>query len=131
MDARFDEDRFTYCPDGIKSVATAGSATAIDYKITRSSMWISGGQIVYRDASFGDYLTFQVVDKDNVLGFGNDVVLNTFVTKWYLDPSHTSMIVTSQYAAELKYSGLYLRAIYTSVGETDVDVCINYDLHHF
>lgn len=131
MESQFLEDRYTYCPDAVKAVVTAGTDTNIDFKLTRTNLWISGGQIVYQNVCFGDYVKFQVVDKDNVLGYGENFVLNTFVNKWYLDPGKTSQVIASTYAAELKLSGIYLRAIYHSVGEIDVDVCINYDLHHF
>jgi hypothetical protein len=130
MESFFMEDRFTYCPDGIKTTVPFGTEFNIDFKIDRSNMWITGGQIIYQNSCFGDYVQFQVIDKDNTLGYGENVVLRTFVTKWYLDPGKSSQVISPTYAAEL-FPNIYLRAIYTSTGTTDVSVCINYDLHHF
>jgi len=108
--------------------ATAGTTTTNDMQITDDHL-IDGATLVCIAATIGDKITMQVVDKDNVMGFGANTVLGQYVTDWYINPNESKQLdFQSMYPAKI-YSGLYLRMLYTSVGATNVDVIVNYRLH--
>jgi len=67
-------------------------------------------------SAVGDKITFQVVDVDNILGYGAGLVLDEFGTDWFVMPGSTETI--RLYKAKL-VTNLYLRVKYTSVGTTD------------
>lgn len=109
--------------------AVNSTTTQHDYLVTDDHI-IDGSEIsVIGDPALGDYLIAQVVDKDNVLGYGVNVTLNTFIPKWYVVPGIIKQINSeSKYPAKI-YSGLYLRIKYVSVGLVNVDVVVNLKLH--
>ena len=123
-------NKFDYSEDGMTGTATKNTTTDLDFKITGASEYVQGGQILFQNAAWGDYITAQVVDVDNVLGYGAGTVLNTYIKKRYIHPD------LKKSELEVPYAGLvpqntYLRIKYTSVGtSTDVDVAVNYSLHH-
>lgn len=114
---------------GCKFTATKNSTTSYDMLISDDHL-ADGASVFVLNAAIGDKLTLQVIDIDNVLGYGANVVLGQYVTDWYINPSASSQgEFTSMYPAKI-LAGLYLRKIYTSVGtETDPTVVINYKLH--
>lgn len=105
------------------------TVTNCDALITDDSI-IDGGRVIAAGVAQGDYVACQVVDKDNVLGYGAGAVLNQFVTQWYLAPgAAVAWDFTATYPAKL-YAGLYVRVIYTSVGTVDdVWMAVNLKLH--
>ena len=106
----------------------AGTTVSIDFKIIDDS-FISGGILLTKNAAFGDKASFQVVDVDNIIGYGNNVVLGQYITNWYMrSDSEMQINENMPYPAKIM-SGLYLRIIYTSIGQTDVDIAIIYKLH--
>jgi hypothetical protein len=113
---------------GNKFTASKNSTTTNDFLISDDNL-VDGAVLTVLDAVSGDHVTFQVIDKDNVLGYGVNVVLGQYVTNWYMDPqSSKQMDLSSSYPAKI-FGGLYLRTIYVSVGE-DVDptVIVNFKL---
>lgn len=114
---------------GYRGSATAGSTSNIDFAVGAEDRYINGLNLMLVNHAEADTLLFQVVDKDNVLGFGAGAVLKQFGTTWNVD--HT---VCNQgrelfnYVARL-YAGLYLRIVYTSTGATDVTIKCNFILH--
>lgn len=113
---------------GVTGAAVAGTSTNIDYILT-NDMLITGAQVLSNISTFGDSLTFQLVDVNNVLGYGANLVLNQFVTNWQLrSDSQEQIHLNCNYPAKI-ISGLCLRLIYTSVGSANVMVAINYELH--
>lgn len=122
-------NKFDYTEHAINGTATKTTTTNIDLKITTEKTWINGGAILYKNAAWGDYITAQVVDKDNVLGYGSNVVLAEYITKRYIHPDEHYDEIELPYAGEIPQN-TYLRIKYTSVGtSTDVDVAANYFLH--
>jgi hypothetical protein len=108
--------------------ATAGNVTNNDMLISDDHL-IDGATLICINAAIGDKMTMQVVDKDNVMGYGANVVLGQYVTDWYVNPNESKQLdFQSAYPAKI-YTGLYLRLIYTSTGSTNVDVIVNYRLH--
>lgn len=113
---------------GILGTALAGQTTALDLAIT-DDVFIVGGCLLASGATFGDYVRFQVVDKDNILGYGANLVLGQYINSWYLrSDSQLQINETMVYPAKVR-AGLYLRAIYVSTGGSDVPFAINYRLH--
>jgi hypothetical protein len=120
---------FDYAEDAIKVTATKTSTTDHDFKVTGSATWLTGGEIIYKNAVWGDYIEAQVIDIDNVLGLGVNTVLKQYITKKYLHPDLKRIDLTLDYAGKIPQN-TYLRLKYHSVGTTnDVDFCINYHLH--
>lgn len=113
---------------GFKFTATANSVSTGDFKILNDSL-IDGGVVFAKNTAMGDKVTLQVVDVDNVMGYGANVVLGQYVTNWYINPDSTFQVdFKSAYPAKI-FTGLYLRVLYTSVGNNNVDFIINYRLH--
>lgn len=120
---------FNYSETGVTGTVTKNSITNIDLKVTESHIYLNGGRILYENAVFGDYLTFQVVDIDNVLGYGANTVLAEFIHKRYIDPNSTQDSMYVPYAAFIPQN-TYVRLKYTSIGtSTDVNVAVNYFFH--
>lgn len=59
--------------------------------------------------SLGDLITFQIIDIDNVLGYGPNVVLDEFGKDYYAIPGELHEV--DEFKANL-YPGLYIRVIY-------------------
>ncbi len=113
---------------GIEVIATANSTTNHDLKLT-DDMLIDGAKFHAIGAALGDKVTFQVIDIDNVLGYGENTVLGEYVTDWYINPNITEQLdFRSEYPAKVQ-ANLYLRIIYPSTGQTNVDIIVNYYLH--
>ena len=89
----------------------ADSTKSIDYKITEER-YINGGKLIVKNMGDDDKITFQVVDKDNIIGLGANVVLDEFIKDFYL-PINESLNVQLDYPAKI-IAGLYLRLIYTN-----------------
>jgi hypothetical protein len=113
---------------GILFTATAGTTTTSDLLVSDDSL-IDGAKLIVIGATIGDKGTLQVIDKDNVLGYGANTVLGQYVTDWYMNPNDSNQLDSkSAYPAKI-FGGLYLRMIYTSVGPSDVNIILNYKLH--
>lgn len=111
--------------------ATAGQSTTSDWKITQESYsgqnvpcFMDGADYSCENAAYGDSIKFQVVDVDNLLGYGAGVVLDQFADI-YVMPGANSI---KEYAAALP-AGLYVRMIYNSTGATNVNVICNLHRH--
>lgn len=103
--------------------------TINDYVITDDCL-LDGANLHTINANLGDKITAQVIDKDNIFGYGHNVVLGQYVTDWFINPMRTEQLdYTSRYPAKI-FAGLYLRIIYTSTSNSvPVDVIVNYKLH--
>lgn len=98
--------------DGIFGTAAANTTTNFDYQMG-SSWALYGFSLIQNGGTFGDYVTIKVVDKDNVLGFGANLVVATIITKGYIDPQTTRVVTESEYARTIP-AGLYIRIAYTN-----------------
>lgn len=113
---------------GVTGVANSGTTTNVDYQLTDDTL-LTGAQVLTSTSVFGDSITFQVVDVNNILGYGANVVLKQFITNWQLrSDSQEQIDLHVNYPAKLK-AGLYLRLVYSSTGGSNVNVAINYALH--
>lgn len=127
----FAEPIVSFSGDSISGTVTAGQTVNIDYPLTSAKFpagaYLDGGFLISSGAAYGDHFSAQVVDVDNILGYGAGFVVNTYIIQWYIDPARR-MEVKTNYAA-LIIPGLYLRIVYTSTGTQNVWVGVNYQLH--
>lgn len=79
------------------------------------SYFMTGGVV-------GDKVTLQIIDKDNVLGYGANVVLDEFSKDFYVAPDTPQTI--REFQANL-YAGLYVRVIYTNTSANQADFTMN------
>lgn len=124
---KFDKAALNFSAIGVAGSANSGTSTTIDYKLT-DDMLLTGSQVLTNGTAFGDSLSFQIIDIDGILTPAG-TVLGQFVTNWQLRTDSQEQIkIEINYPAKI-YSGLYLRLIYNSTGNSDVLVSINYFLH--
>jgi len=113
---------------GIKSTVTAGQTINIEHKITEER-WINGVRLILKNHSEDDYIDFEIVDVDNIFGYGAGTVLDRFGEDWQIDDTRSLQgDVIVPYPAKL-YTNLYIRIKYHSTGQTDVKVKANFYLH--
>lgn len=113
---------------GVNFTAAAGIETINDFLIADDHL-IDGAILTAIGSSLGDFVTCQVIDKNNVIGYGLNVVLGQYVTNWYMNPSLSRQIdFNSNYPAKI-FGGLFLRIKYQSVGMAPVPITCNYFLH--
>jgi len=118
--------RFT---GGLSGIAVKTTTTNIDYKLTEER-WINGIRLILEKHVDGDKVDFQVVDVDNILGYGAGFLLDEFGKDWWVDSQLcTQPDVIVSYPARI-LANLYLRIKYHSVGTVDdVQVRANLFLH--
>lgn len=114
---------------GQKFDLSANTANNCDFLV--SDDYILDGIIIDTlNHSLGDKISLQVIDKDNVMGYGSNVILKQFATDIYMTPGLTRQVDhQSVYPAKV-FAGLYVRIIYTSVHEsTAPTILVRYNLH--
>ena len=118
---------------GYKYAAQAGVQNIFDELVTKQ-IYIQGGKYKVIGATDGDYAEFAVVDKNDVLGLfalyglvvGQDVLeLYKYIRTYYMLDANDSGEFKFESAARI-YQGLFLRAIYMSVGATPVKMGVTY-----
>lgn len=119
-------ENFRFRGVSFSGLATAGQNTNIDFQLT-AERYMNGGKLILEGNNIDDKICFQVIDKDNVLGYGANVVLDEFIKDFFL-PQSAPLEINLPYTARL-YNGLYLRLIYKSAGNSDVKVKCNLYLH--
>ena len=122
----FRNDQFTYHGDAVTANAVAGQTTDIDFKVTENNLVLTGADILVQ-ANLGDYIATQVVDKDNVLGYGAGLVLDHYIHKRFIKNGD---VVSAGYCSGIIPQGVYMRVKYTNTGAQDLPVFINWHLHH-
>lgn len=118
---------------------TASQNKVIDFLISEER-YVTGGEIIFKDAKEGDYISAEVYDKDNVIPEAyraalceNHPTVAKYVIKKWLKPTESGkydsfMIDTYPLNAKIS-AGLYLRVTYHSSAETgDRKIAINYHL---
>lgn len=122
---------FMFGGDSILATVTKNSTTNVDFLIPGSAgtfKYVNGAIVFTKDAVFGDYASAVIIDKNNILGYGLNTILATYITRWYINPGSEFSIETP-YAGKL-LAGLFIRLAYTSVGlTTDPTMAVNYRLH--
>jgi hypothetical protein len=120
---------FRFRGHGMAGTATKNTTSNIDFKILEER-YLNGCMLILKNHVFGDKLKFQVVDVDNIVGYGAGTVLDEFGTDWYVsEDSQDQGMITIPYPAKI-IAGLYIRIVYISVGtENDVQLKCNLFLH--
>lgn len=103
--------------------ATAGQTTDLDYQMqqlawqgTNKKSYFDGVEYYAEDAVIGDYVKFQVVDKDGLV-YPAGTLLEEFGDTWYVVPNSPVGIRLFKSAI---VPGMYIRIKYTSTGGTNV-----------
>lgn len=117
---------FRFRGASFKGICDYDVITDIDYQIAEER-WIDGGSAIIDNIGDEDQITFQVVDKDNVLGLGAGVVLDEFIKDYYV-PKDGKLEVSLAYPARI-VEGLYLRLKYKSTHEHGCVLKCNLRLH--
>jgi hypothetical protein len=121
-----DAGGFRFRGTSFKDTVSANTTKDIDFKIEQER-WINGGRALIDNIGEDDRVTFQVVDKDNVLGFGAGVVLDEFISGYYI-PTDGNLEVRLAYPARI-IAGLYIRLKYTSTHASGCTLKCNLYLH--
>lgn len=95
------------CQGIINTIVTVNTATNIDFTLTDDEIIAGGHVFLVKDATWGDYVDFQIVHPTNG-------VLIQFITNWPINPDvKQQQIPISNYPAKI-ITGLILRIIYHS-----------------
>jgi hypothetical protein len=117
----FDKSKMNKDAQGFFFTATAGQETTNNQAVTNDYLMTGGAVLLVKGGAWGDKVTFQVVHP--IAG-----VVGQFLTNWPINPDSTlQSLPPANYPAKI-FAGLTLRAVYTSVGESDVKVAIGYNL---
>lgn len=113
---------------GISGTAAPFTTSNVDYKVTEAR-YINGCHLILKNHVWDDSLKFQIVDVDNVLGYGAGAVLDEFGTTWkFADDKQDQGLFKIEYPAKI-LANLYIRIAYTSVGAVPVNIHCNLFLH--
>lgn len=124
-----DADKAKYKLQGFKGTASINSTTNIDWKLPEER-WISGGILLAQGTHWGDKLCLQIIDKDNVLGFGTNFVLDEYVTDFYMVTDSEFQIQMEAPYVALIPANVYIRIVYTNTSVLDpVEVAFNLVTH--
>ena len=105
-------DNITIAPFGVLFDAPANVTTTYDYKLT-DTYSLKGGILFAPTGNIGDSISIEIVDVDNITGYGANTVLASYVTNWYVISAPLS-------------AGLYFRFIYVNTSaSTDTKVIVN------
>lgn len=113
---------------GFSGVATGSTTTDIDFMFPEER-WLTGGQIVVNAGHWGDTATIQVVDKDNVMGYGANLVLREFVKDFIISTDSNSQISINVSYVSLIPAGIYIRIKYTNSNAADCSIGCNLFTH--
>lgn len=94
------------------------------------TMTLRGGCFFSPNAAMGDYISLQIVDKDNVLGMGaspgNPLIVAEYIMKWCVMPGVPNEIEDVSISQALP-QGLYIRVNYTSTSPSvDPQIVMNF-----
>ena len=92
------------------SAALSTGSNNVDQVIT-AARFINGAEVWSDDPAYGNSITFQVVDVDNVLGYGAGTVIEEFGTTWQMHPGCITKAFPG-YIASVP-AGLYVRMVVT------------------
>lgn len=113
---------------GVEFPCLSGQETTFDFLLD-NNYFCNGAEVLFNTTTPGSRITFQIVDKDNIMGMGENTILDTFVNNWYLSSSHDrNGPIALNYPALLR-SGLYIRLIVFNRFNFDITCYTNLFLH--
>jgi hypothetical protein len=114
---------------GFSGEASPNNTSNIDF-LFNQERWITGGTLLVKGGSWGDSLSIQVVDRDNILGYGPNLVLLQFISDFKVNPEAILQEKIEVSYVSLIAAGLVLRVKYNNTSTTEVvDVACNLFLH--
>jgi hypothetical protein len=120
------QDTLSIWTQGVLFTATHAATTIYDFKLTET-VQARGGYLQSFNFAPGDYITVDVVDKDNVTGQGGTpdapTLLDNYIPVWYIMAGQNAIEDVSV-SAPIP-AGLYFRFTYVSVGTSDTIVASN------
>jgi len=109
----FDSDRVTPAHVGFTGTASANATSNIDYKVTADSV-LDRIQLIFSSSLLGDKYTVQIVDKDNALGGGANIVVASVFNEFNVDTAlQTQVDYTSPIPIAIP-ANTYIRVRYTA-----------------
>ena len=108
---------------GIQATITAGQQQNVDTKIANDSL-IRGIELLANGQAFGDTVTVQVVDVDGTY-FPPGTVLSTPVSNFNMISDQQKQASYEAVAPFKMIGGLYVRMVYNSTGEANVQLAAN------
>jgi len=97
-------------------------------KVWDDHLYLNGGTLYCGTGfTFGDWAEMAIVDHDNLLGYGVDFVLKTWILSSYPDPTGKCEIITPYAGNPPK--NFYIRVKYHRIGEATVPVAVNFNFH--
>jgi len=121
-----ENNSLSLCGVSTTFTATKNTETTHDFLIPDAISAIKGASSMFVNNVTGDYVKVELVDVDNVLGYGAGLVLGAFISKWYILGSQM-LTIDNVSVSNLPATGLYLRFVYTSIGTVnDVVCCCNF-----
>lgn len=114
----FRKMRYQLWRKGFMYTPVAGAATEFSERFTQD-LWLPGGAYQVKGSDFRDYVEFEVVDLDNILGYGAGLILSRYMeTERFKDDEWVP--IGNDDASYIK-AGLYTRARYVSFGISPVN----------
>lgn len=123
-------DTLTLCPFGAFSGNTlvANALTPWDIALPEA-MVLRGAVLFSTDAVMGDWISVQVIDKDNVTGQGgtptDPTILGTYAISYYIAPGVQNKVEDVSISESLP-AGVYMRVNFTSTGTVAPHAIINF-----
>lgn len=121
-----DATGFRFRGHSFSDTVNSNTTKDIDYKLVEER-YINGGRLIVNNIGDDDLVTFQVLDKDNVLGFGSNIILDEFIKDFFV-PKSSDIEIALPYPARI-VANLYLRIKYTSTHASGCKVKCNLYLH--
>ena len=103
---------------GYRCVAIAGQTTIFNHSYS-SDVYLEGIKLyIGETANDGDYVEFEVVDIDNILGYGANFVVSKMAETKYVKPNQEYLRISD--AIKTVPQGFYMRLKYISTGTQNV-----------
>lgn len=126
--------------NSVSGECSAGSSVSIDFKLENYTDYPNAGQsesYTYKylwggwskvaNSEYGDYASFCIIDKDNILGYGENFVVKYYIKKAWILPEEYQQYASSA-PGEIPL-GLYLRCTYTAVNTGSTrNIYLTYDI---
>jgi hypothetical protein len=123
----FEATKLQYNPMGVRGTISLNSTSNVDLYFTDDCM-LTGMWVITSNTTLGDYIRIQVIDTDNIMGYGAGVMIKQFGGNVYLPPI-TDQQFDIIYPAKV-LAGMSLRIAYTSTSIVlTPDFIVNYKLH--
>lgn len=95
----FPDNEGNYSFRGLGGTASLTSGTNDVDQLISAARLINGAEVWTDSTNYGETVTFQVVDVDNVLGYGAGFVVEEFGTTWNLHPNQPTAAFPGYVAA--------------------------------